>query len=635
MTTIVSNLNPEQQEAVTFWKENGGSPLLILAGAGSGKTRVLTHRAAWLIREKNISPENMLLITFTNKAAGEMKERITQLLTKGGIGGGLPLATTYHSFCARILRRDGKHLGIPPSFVIYDDDDQRDAIKQILVKLNLVSGALKPAAILATISSCKNEMIDVDQYESIAASVWQKNVALIYRQYQKLLLEAGALDFDDLLTYSVKLLKETPVVLSRYQNSYQHLLVDEWQDTNRAQYQLTKLLSGKHKNLTAVGDAAQSIYSWRGADHRNIEYLARDFPEMTIINLEQNYRSTQNILDAAYHIISKNTSHPILKLWTKKGKGEKIALYQARSEQDEASFVVNEINRQIENWRIGKNEKSNHPISQSSNNLFYSNFAILYRTNAQSRVLEEALLHAGIPYILVGGVRFYARREIKDVLSYLRVVVNDKDPVSRARAEKIGKGRFSKFVKKFEKFDVEGYSTLELLDSVLETTSYLDLYDPDESEDAGRLENIKELRSVATQFPNVIEFLEQIALVENIQNEKGKPINDSIPSDAITLMTAHAAKGLEFAVVFIVGLEEGLFPHSRSTNSREELEEERRLCYVGITRAKVKLYITFASRRLIFGQRGNSVPSRFLADIPEHLFDNPLRLTPTPWLYES
>lgn len=617
MTTIVDNLNPEQQEAVTFWKENGESSLLILAGAGSGKTRVLTHRAAWLIREKNISPENMLLITFTNKAAGEMKERITQLLTKGWIGGGLPLATTYHSFCARILRRDGKHLGIPPSFVIYDDDDQRDAIKQILAKLNFAPGALKPAAILATISSCKNEMIDASQYENIAASVWQKNVALIYRQYQKLLLEAGALDFDDLLTYSVKLLKEFPEVLSRYQNNYQHLLVDEWQDTNRAQYQLTKLLSGKHKNLTAVGDAAQSIYSWRGADHRNIEYLTRDFPEMTIINLEQNYRSTQNILDAAYHIISKNTSHPILKLWTEKGKGEKITLYQARSEQDEASFVVGEINR------------------MGASRYKLRDFAVLYRTNAQSRVLEEALLHAGIPYILVGGVRFYSRSEIKDVLSYLRVIVNDKDPVSLARAQKIGKGRFSKFVKKFEGFNIEEQSTLEILDLVLEVTGYLDLYDPDDNEDAGRLENIKELRSVATQFPNIIEFLEQIALVENIQNDKGKPLHGTTPNNAITLMTAHAAKGLEFSIVFIVGLEEGLFPHSRSVNSREELEEERRLCYVGMTRAKVKLYITFASRRLIFGQRSNSIPSRFLIDIPEHLFDSPLRFAPTPWLYED
>lgn len=628
VNTILDNLNPPQQEAVSF--DNG--PLLILAGAGSGKTKVLTHRAAWLIQEKKVNPDNMLLVTFTNKAAREMRDRIVNI-TQGKYP--TPLTTTFHSFCARILRRDGKYLGIPPSFVIYDDDDQKDAIKQILSKLNL-GGSVKPGPVLATISSAKNELIDPEQYEEIATGEWQRKVALIYRLYQKMLLEGGAVDFDDLLSYSVKLMREFPETLSKYQNYYSYLLVDEWQDTNRAQYQLTKFIVNRHKNLTAVGDAAQSIYSWRGADHRNIDYLKQDFPSIKIINLEQNYRSTQTILDAAYKVISKNTSHPILKLWTENGNGAKITLYQARNEQEEASFVVREITRLAGKYRL-------------------KDFAILYRTNAQSRVIEEAMLHAGIPYILVGGVRFYTRREIKDVLCYLRLIANPKDIISKSRVEKLGKGRLKKFEELIQRYHESnlpagkaGHSsktTLEILDETLDKTGYLSLYNPADPEDASRLENIKELRSVATEFPNLIEFLEQIALVESAQTDKGKPLgNPSAPFDktqdkplrAITLMTAHAAKGLEFSVVFMVGLEEGLFPHSRSADDKEELEEERRLCYVGMTRAKEKLYITFAARRLIFGQRSTSIPSRFIIDIPEYLLESPIDFSRvSQWLWHD
>lgn len=383
-----------------------------------------------------------------------------------------------------------------------------------------------------------------------------------------------------------------------------HILVDEWQDTNKIQYELTKLLVGKNENLTAVGDASQSIYSWRGADYRNINHLIRDYPNIKVINLEQNYRSTQNILNAANSVIKKNTSHPILSLWTEKGEGAKIKIYRARSELEEADFIVNEIdNLVIKGVEL-------HDI------------AILYRTNAQSRVLEEALLHAGIPYTLVGGVRFYDRKEIKDVLSYLRLLLNPKDRVSRKRIEKLG----SKRLEKFEDFakdigDITKLTTLDLLDSILQKTDYLTKYKIESEENLARLENIKELRSVATEFPQIEEFLENVALVEAEPNFAKASLGKQDEKNKITLMTLHAAKGLEFAVVFIVGMEEGLFPHSRSLFDINQLEEERRLAYVGITRAKEHLYLTYASRRLYFGQRASNPPSRFIIDIPENLLE--------------
>lgn len=657
MNTIVKDLNPPQQEAVKF----SDGPLLILAGAGSGKTRVLVHRTAWLINNQKISSRNLLLLTFTNKAAGEMKERVKKLLTnyppaspKLGFGGRgqlpniLPWAGTFHSFCARILRADGKYLDIPPSFVIYDENDQQDAIKKIITTLGITTTSIKPSSALNSISGAKNELITPEQYQDSSYGDWQKRVALIYKSYQKFLQENAALDFDDLLFYTVELFEKFPEILSKYQNQYQHILVDEWQDTNRAQYKIIRLLAQKNKNLTVVGDAAQSIYSWRGADHRNIEYLARDFPELSVINLDQNYRSTQKILDAAYHVISKNRTHPILKLWTNNGGGEKLTLYQATSELDEASFVVGEISKLVSgeiNRLMDKNNQNNSPFIRPSTHP-YSNFAILYRTNAQSRVIEEAMLHAGIPYTLIGGVRFYARREVKDVISYMRLLGNPKDTIAKERVEKLGKGKFKKFTEEFTEMELPRHTTLELLDKILGVTRYLDLYDPKDPEDASRLENIKELRSVAAEFPDIIQFLEQVALVEAAQNEKGisqltasakggpaSGRHNSQPRDSVTLMTAHAAKGLEFPIVFIVGLEEGLFPHSRSLEDNEDLEEERRLCYVGMTRAKNKLYLTFSSRRLLFGQRTSSIPSRFLADIPEVLFDGEVQILPKPpWL---
>lgn len=603
MNDILANLNPPQQEAVTF--KDG--PLLILAGAGSGKTRALTYRAAYLILKREILPENILLLTFTNKAAGEMKKRIQELLfspsealPKGG-----PYAGTFHSFCAKILRQEGNFLGIPPNYVIYDEGDQQEAVKEVLNKLKLSPKDYKPASVLATISQAKNELISELEYPNYARGPWQKNVAEIYLDYQRFLNSSSAVDFDDLIFKVVNLFKKFPEILGKYQNKFQYLLVDEYQDTNRAQYVLTKMLAQRFHNLTVVGDASQSIYGWRGANFRNLVNLKSDFSNLKIVNLEQNYRSTQAILDVAYFIISHNTTHPILKLWTENKKGEKVGLFEADSELKEAEFVVNKISSLLDKRSL-------------------SDFAVLYRTNAQSRVLEEFFLHAGIPYNLVGGTRFYQRREIKDVLAYLRILANPKDAVSRKRIEKIGKNRLEKFLAWMEeislsaKNDLSKIDTIVLFDSSLKAADYLSLYDAEVEEDLSRLENIKELRSVATEFPNLTDFLENVSLVEQ-ESLPDKPTLDK--NETVTLMTLHASKGLEFPIVFIVGMEEGLFPHSRSLLDKNELEEERRLCYVGITRAKEKIFLTHARRRLYFGQRSSNKISRFIEDIPEDLLE--------------
>ncbi|RJR25939.1 ATP-dependent DNA helicase PcrA [Candidatus Microgenomates bacterium] len=596
MEDILANLNSSQQRAVSF----GNGPLLILAGAGSGKTRALTHRAAYLVKEKQILSENILLLTFTNKAAGEMKERIENLIKNAEKKKEIPYAGTFHSFCAKLLRKEGELLGFSRNFLIYDETDQVEAAKEIISKLRFSVKDYKPSSVLNTISQAKNELISELEYPQYARTPWQKGVAQIYLEYQRLLRENSALDFDDLIFKTVDIFKKFPETLGKYQNQYQYVLVDEYQDTNHAQYVLTKLLSGRYRNLTVVGDASQSIYGWRGANFRNLLNLKRDFPEIKVINLEQNYRSTQIILDVAYSVISKNSSHPILKLWTENKKGEKICLFEAESELNEASFVVEKIKALLKEYKL-------------------SDFVVLYRTNAQSRILEEMFLHSGIPYLLVGGTRFYQRKEIKDVLSYLRLLVNPKDLVSLKRAEKLGKGKLQKFMTWREnRFEGDqnfiNRKTLELLEEVLQVSSYLELYNPEIEEDLSRLENIKELRSVATQFPEINDFLENVALVEEeYLSEKAK----NKKGEAVTLMTLHAAKGLEFPVVFMIGMEEGLFPHSRSLLDNSELEEERRLCYVGITRAKENLFLIYARKRLFFGQRTANQISRFILDIPE------------------
>lgn len=587
---ILSQLNPQQQEAVVY---NEG-PLLILAGAGSGKTRTLIFKVAFLVEQKKARPEEILLVTFTNRAAEEMKERLKKLIGKTP-----PLTSTFHSFGARVLRKDGRALGLSPNFGIYDEKDQLEVVKQAMIKSDISVKKFNPGAVLATISQAKNELISPSEYFQLARGVFQKEVARVYPAYQKLLKEYQALDFDDLLVEAVRLFRNEKEILGKYRDSFYYILVDEYQDTNRAQYELTKLLARGRGNLCAVGDAAQSIYSWRGADFRNVLNLGRDFKNLKIINLEQNYRSTQNILAAANRVIAKNTSHPILNLWTKNPKGEKIILYQAGNEIEEALLVAGDI--------------------QSTGGQNWSDFAVLYRTNAQSRVLEEVFLKAGIPYLLVGGVRFYDRKEIKDCLAYLKLLANEADLVAYKRAQKLGKRRLAKFYEYVEKIRGKKRTTLKLLDEMLEATGYLELYDEKKEEDLSRLENIKELRSVAAEFPDLADFLEKVALIqhENLPQDEARVRGRK--KNAVSLMTTHAAKGTEFKTVFLIGMEEGLFPHSRSLVEKEELEEERRLCYVGMTRAKEKLYLIYARRRLYFGQRVSNPPSRFLDDIPEYL----------------
>ena len=440
-------------------------------------------------------------------------------------------------------------------------------------------------------------------YPQYARGIWQKNVAQIYLEYQRFLRQNQAADFDDLIFKVIDLFKKFPEVLGKYQNKYRYLLVDEYQDTNHAQYILTKLLAQRYHNLTVVGDCSQSIYGWRGANFRNLINLKNDFLDLHIINLEQNYRSTKTILDVAYSVICHNTTHPILKLWTKNEEGEKIYLYEASSEINEAEFIANQISRHLDQYRL-------------------SDFAILYRTNAQSRVLEEFFLQSGIPYVLVGGTRFYQRKEVKDVLAYLRLIANPKDTVSHVRIEKLGKARLEKFLNWQERNLSKNKQllTLDLFDELLKATNYLELYDPKDEEDLARLENINELRSVANEFPDLNDFLENVSLVEQ-ESLPDKPISNGNKKEAVTLMTLHAAKGLEFPIVFIVGMEEGLFPHSRSLLDQGELEEERRLCYVGITRAKKKLFLTYARKRLYFGQHSANEISRFIQDIPEDLIE--------------
>ncbi len=593
--SILTQLNPSQQEAVSFSQ----GPLLILAGAGSGKTRALTHRAAYLIQEKKTPPENILLLTFTNKAASEMKERLKQLSVSKP-----PFAGTFHSFCARLLRIDGQALGIPPGYTIYDQADQLTTIKLAIIKVDLSPKDFKPAPVLKTISQAKNELISALEYPQYAQGHWQENVARVYLAYQNLLKNYQALDFDDLLFETVKLFQKEKSILEKYQHRFQYVLVDEYQDTNQAQYILTKLLANKWRNLCVVGDASQAIYGFRGANYRNLTNLKKDFPDLKVINLEQNYRSTQTILQAANEVIKKNTHHPILKLWTKNKLGEKIVIFEAGNELEEAQFIISSI------------------VAQ---NYDYSDYTVLYRTNAQSRTIEEAFLHAGLPYILVGGTRFYERKEIKDCLAYLRLLANPKDMASYKRIQKLGKRRLKKFLKFADDFDESDnqseLTTLEILDKVLEAAGYLDLYGKKDEKDLTRLENIKELRSVATEFPELTSFLENVALVQEEYLPKNSMKNHQ--KNAVTLMTTHAAKGTEFPIVFMVGMEEGLFPHSRSMLDKEQLEEERRLCYVGMTRAKKKLHLIHARQRLYFGQRSINPSSRFLADIPEDLIKTP------------
>lgn len=587
---FTQELNTDQLQAV----EHTQGPLLILAGAGSGKTRALTYKAAYLLDKQGISPENLLLMTFTNKAAHEMQERLRNL-----VGYRLPFAGTFHSFCAKLLRRYGQALGIGNDFVIYDTQDQLQVIKQIYKRLRLDPKTLKIGSSLHAISSAKNELISPTEYANFARGGIQRDIAVIYKAYNEQLRNNHALDFDDLLVESVTLLQEHEALRTKFQDQFLHVLIDEYQDTNKAQYQLTKLLTAKHRNVCVVGDASQAIYSWRGADYRNLDLLKEDFPDLTVLRLERNYRSTAMILDAAYGVISHNTLHPILKLWTQDNGGSPIDIYEATSEYDEVNHVLNTI------------RSKNIPLNE---------VAILYRTNAQSRVIEEVLMREGVPYVLVGGTKFYERKEVKDVLSFLRLMLNPFDEVSLARVIKLGKRRYARFALWAESASKD-LTPLELFDQVLSATDYLKGFDKDNPEELSRIENVQELRSVASTFTDLGEFLENVALVE--QDTKGNGLVTSQAkvaqdaSEAIVLMTMHASKGLEFDTVFMIGMEEGIFPHSRSLIDKAELEEERRLCYVGMTRAKKHLSLSHATSRLYFGSRSYNPISRFIEEIPE------------------
>lgn len=574
------NLNLKQKEAVFHFF----GPSIILAGAGSGKTRVLTQKALYLIKKKGISPFNILMVTFTNKAAEEMKRRINYRL--GFIG-------TFHSFGAMILRKEGEKIGLSKNFIIYDEDDQKQLIKKIIKN---EEETLSPSQVLEKISLAKNKLVEADDCQNFFGNdEFSFKISTIFKKYQNFLEKNNAVDFDDLIVKTIQLFSKNKKILEKYQDQFLFILIDEFQDTNLAQYQLTKLLASKYKNITVVGDFSQSIYSWRGAEIENLKRFQKDFPNTKIFYLEKNYRSTQKILDFAFEVIQKNTTHPILKLYTDKKQGEEVEIVCLENEEEEGLFVGKKIQEFL--------YQPNPP----------SSIAVLYRMNAQSRILEEIFLHLGISYLLIGGVRFYERKEIKDILSFLRLLVNPNDSLSLNRIKKLGKKRFLKFKNWYQKNknNLLKMKTERIIGEIISETNYLDFFDLENPEDFSRVENIKELRSVALNFPNLYQFLEQVALVESEYFESEKKQKDE-KNQKVFLMTLHQAKGLEFDIVFIVGVEEGILPHSRSIYDLSSLEEERRLFYVGITRAKEKLFVTYTKKRFIFGRRKISFVSRFL-----------------------
>lgn len=582
MYTIDRSLNPDQQAAV----QHPSGPALILAGAGSGKTTVLTHHAAWLIKEKEVSPEEILLVTFTNKAAQEMIDRITALT-------GLPLqySGTFHSVCARILRKHAPLLGLSHSFVIYDADDQLSLVKAIYKEHNHPSAQLKPQAARARISDAKNEL---KIPEDILHSAGDDNdilLAKIYKQYQDALTQAQAVDFDDLLLLTIRLFTENDLVAHRYQEQFQHVLVDEYQDTNKAQYLLTKLWGEPQNNIFVVGDFCQSIYSWRGADFRNMMQYKEDYPDHEEYKLEQNYRSNQSILDAASEIIKHNTTHPTLTLWTDRSDDEYIRLLENYSSDDEARAIGLEL---LQNTT---------PLNAT---------AILYRTNAQSRSFEEQFIRLGVPYRLIGGVRFYERKEIKDVISFARLAINSGDSVSHQRIAKLGKRRLASYLQWVkEQVDIGSQPAAQALQDILKASDYMNTFDERLPEDQARIDNVLELLALAQHESTLTALLERIALIQDTDQ-----VDQQNQKNGVLLMSLHSAKGLEFERVYLVGMEEGLLPHSRSLYDTFQMEEERRLCYVGITRAKKYLTLSYAKNRYMYGKGMTAIPSRFLGELP-------------------
>jgi DNA helicase-2/ATP-dependent DNA helicase PcrA len=635
----LENLNPPQREAVLF----GDGPLLILAGAGSGKTRVITCRIAHLIRERNVDPSNILAVTFTNKAANEMRERVERMID-------VPLnrlwISTFHSACVRILRQHADRLGYKRSFVIYDETDRSSLIKACMADLRIDGEQYQPRAISARISALKNNLVDADQYEKTSSHFgFEEAVSRVYSLYQEKLKESDGLDFDDLLMLTVKLFEQHQDVLGYYQGLFHHILIDEYQDTNHAQYRLVRLLTAQRKNLCVVGDDDQSIYRFRGADISNILNFEKDYPAAKVIKLEQNYRSTQNILGAAGAVVARNLGRKPKELWTQKRGGDKILCYKAFDEKDEARFICRTIHQEVDEGRSLRQ------------------VAVLYRTNAQSRALEDALRNHGVPYRIFGGLRFYDRKEIKDIIAYLRVLQNPADIVSLRRiinvpARGIGdttidkleraaaqagimlyqaaanpdgsdvtpsaKKKLKEFTAMMERMrtDLGVLTITDLVRRVIHESGYGTALEQEKTvESRIRLENLNELMTATEDFQeqnrdaSLAAFLDQVALITDLEQQTAADSGRG-NTDSVTLMTLHNAKGLEFSVVFLAGMEEGLFPHSRSAESKEELEEERRLCYVGITRAKERLFLTHASERRLYGYPQSNLMSRFVQEIP-------------------
>ena len=662
---LLKSLNDVQREAV----QHVNGPLLILSGAGSGKTRVITHRIAYLIKHHDVSPFRILAVTFTNKAANEMKERLDTLV-EGSVSRDL-WVSTFHSTCARILRRDIQKLsepaeteGVSPSkkraytrdFTIFDTGEQATLVKDVLRQLNYSDKQYNPRAILSLISRAKNESISPAEYQKIADGYFESIVAEVYPLYQDALRLNNSLDFDDLLLFTVEILDKKPEVRQFYQNKFEYILVDEYQDTNRCQYELVRLLAGTKQNICVVGDDDQSIYAFRGADIRNILDFEEDYSNTRVLRLEQNYRSTQNILDAAWNVVQNNKTRKPKKLWTEHEDGEQITCYEAMDESDEAGYV----GTQIEDWH--------------ADGVDYKDFAIFYRTNAQSRIFEEAFRAANIPYQIVGGVGFYDRMEIKDLLAYLRVMCNPNDSMSLRRiinipSRGIGattlerlidfaageditlfeavqrveeittinrgiQSKVKRFATIFDEFDATALPT-DALVYVLKVTGYLKNLEAQQTIEAqNRVENIEELISAVNQYeddepePNLADYLENVALIADIDTM------DTDSTDLVTLMTLHSAKGLEFPFVFIVGMEEGYLPHQRSMDTEAALEEERRLCYVGITRAMEQIYLLHARSRRTFRDVEYRTPSRFISEVPEHLIKHVDRYR-SPFRYEE
>ncbi len=636
---LLADLNPAQLAAVT----HPGGPLLIVAGAGSGKTRVLTHRIAWLISEKGLSPFEILAITFTNKAAEEMRDRVEGLV--GRVAQRM-WVSTFHSACVRILRRDAARLGYRSNFTIYDQADAVRLVGYVVRDLDLDPKKFPPRGIHGYISAAKNELVDFESFSSTARTIMERKVAEVYREYQQRLLAANAMDFDDLLVVTVNLFQACPDVLDHYRERFRHVLVDEYQDTNRAQNELVLLLAGAHRQVTVVGDSDQSVYGWRGADIRNILQFEDAFPDATVVVLEQNYRSTQTILEAANSVIANNAMRKPKALWTEHAGGELVVHYHAEDEHDEGSWLAAEVVRLHRAEGAGRADGSDYQ---------WGDIAVFYRANAQSRAIEEELVRRDVPYKVVGGTRFYDRREIKDVLAYLRAIANPEDEVSLKRIVNVprrgvgdtsvdrldrwsrqngtsfadavghaqeagvtgkalgGLGSLTELLSELRGERDRGAGAASLLEAVMDRTGYLAEIAAEQTvEAAGRVENLEELLGAARESEDLDSFLEQVSLVADA---------DEVDADSskVTLMTLHTAKGLEYPVVFMVGMEEGVFPHLRSLGEPDELEEERRLAYVGITRARERLYLSNAWCRTLWGQTQYNAPSRFIREIPEVL----------------